>query len=229
MAAPGFKVEVLSKPLRRALESMPEALDKSLTVALKIIGKNFTLHMKQFQLGAGKGGPFRKTIGKGRLASRSKRLSGSIGFKVLGSVKSGDRRLRVYAGNALTPYAEIQETGGTIRGNPWLTIPLPDNIIGRGQRFPSAAALRDDSTFGSFILRKNGGLVIYGYREDESNIVPGKEIAALWVLKRSVKLTARLGFNRTWRSNRQRKMRKRVLTEYLQPAVDVVAKRTGKG
>ena len=77
------------------------------------------------------------------------------------------------------------------------------------------------------MIKSGSGLVIIAWREDGSNIVPGKEIAKLWVLKRSVKLRPRLGFFRTWK--RQTAMRKRVLAEHLTKAVDSIGRDANKG
>lgn len=88
--------------------------------------------------------------------------------------------------------ANVHEYGALIRGKPWLTVPLP-GVSGRASDYP-----------GAFIIKsRRGNLLIVQKR--------GKEIQPLFVLKRSVRLKARLTLRATWSSSRERGIRRRDL------------------
>ena len=97
------------------------------------------------------------------------------------------RRLEVFS--AGVPYARIQEKGGTVRPvrAKWLTIPLPPAKTGKGvQRGPARSF--DDL----FFYKSRKGNALLGRR------LTSGQIENFFLLKKRVKLKARLGFAETW-------------------------------
>ena len=143
------------------------------------------------------------------LGRRTGDLARSISARTTGTspnINSITMRL-VSAG---VPYAPIHEFGGTIkpRRAKNLTIPLDDNLTAGGDvRYPSARALfgQNSSSQNAFVMRVNGKAFIVLKRRGES------DLKFLWLLVKSVKIPARLGFHSTWKKQapkRRRRMRK---------------------
>lgn len=141
--------------------------------------------------------PFRRTAYRDKLRIRSGGTRSNIGFRMFG--RGLDSGAVLFAGGAHT---RIQEFGGTIRGRPWLSIPLPDTLSSTGhirsdlrtfQRGEHWQTARGERTF---IRRsRQGNLIVFLRR--------GPNLIPLRVLKRSVRLPAgRLGFFRTWDEQR---------------------------
>ena len=217
-----FKVDLDTSPFSRAIRRYrSRELSKELAVGFRRVGTGFVNEMKRRQFSAKPQGPFRKNPSGRALVRRSGRLARSIGFRVVKS-SAGASYLRVFVGNAYTPYALLQEKGGTVKGRPWLTVPLPDNLLASRARFESARRLRNDPAFQTW----RRGDIIFVRRTDGTRIA-GKAFIAAWVLKRKVTVPPRLGFERTW--NRQSKVRRRILAESVQRAVDRIGEDTSRG
>lgn len=215
MADTTFKVD--DKALKLAFKKMPGALLENLHQAFNRSLAEFEGVMVKERFGPFGGPPWYQASGD-HLASRSGNLRGTLGFEVPKVSSLGKLRGVAFIGDAKTPYAAIQERGGTIFGSPWLTIPLPDNKTASGDaRFKSAAALRADSSVKTWIQRSQAGnLIIKGF-------FPGKPIQNLWILKRSVTIQPRLRFGRTFEDQYPRQVRS------LNKAVQTALKSATKG
>lgn len=130
------------------------------------------------------------------LHSRTGFLKRSIGYEVTGE-GTGDLALRVFSAGA--KYANLQEYGGVIRpvNADWLTIPLPDAKTPNGT--PKGRARDFENTF--IFKSKRGNLLIAqhtftrgGRRREKPKL--------LFVLKKEVRVPARLGFHKTWQLSR---------------------------
>ena len=184
-------VKINASLLRKALRRVPDDLAREVEIGFKRHGVEFE---KRYidrhwgaQLSAGKNST------TDRMASRSPGgLRQSLNTQTYN--RGGGPRgvlLRATIGSARTAaYIQVQEKGATIRGNPWLAVPLPATLTAAGRpRYTSPRSLMDDPTVQTFVQRsKAGNLIIF--RKDEDGITP------LWVLKRSVKVPARLNFRK---------------------------------
>lgn len=167
-----------TRRFQTAMKRFPSRLSKEMGIALNQHGFAFKAAMARRK-------PFRTGTGN---------LLRSQGHEVFGnSIK--DLRLRLFIGGGVAGrYARIQELGGVVRGKPWLTIPLPDNLTAAGiPRFKSAKALQ--GTGRTFLTKSKAGNLIIGMRPEG-----GGNVRWLWILKRSVKLKPRLGFVDTFNS-----------------------------
>lgn len=131
----------------------------------------------------------------GAITVRTGALRRSMGFSVDGD--GFESSLRVFAG---TPYANIQEEGGTIRpkNKRFLTVPLPDaltpagvlkggaRLVQRGKRYETADGRP------TFIFRSKRGNLLVGARAKNG------QTRLLYALKTSVTLKPRLGFRETF-------------------------------
>lgn len=179
-----------TKALERAMKALPKVTRKSLRFRLDKIGDEFERRMdKRFT--AVLSGEFRANNTKNKLANRTGTLRATMAHKVRDVGK--DLTLRNTIGSAATRhYVHIQEKGGIIKPKRAraLTIPLPDNLTAAGRpRFQKASEVE-----GLFLLKLNGKAFLV--RKAPS----GEGLEFLWILKSSVKIPARLGFVRTWRS-----------------------------
>lgn len=132
------------------------------------------------------------------LATRTGKLAGSIGFVVTGKGHLNTLKLHYFIGNSDTiRYAITQEEGKTILGRPWLAIPLPAALTGTGRsRIERPSLVRGDPAF--FLFKSSKGNLIIAKRTSGG-------IEPWWVLKKSVKIPARLGFVKLVNSARLRK------------------------
>lgn len=143
-----------------------------------------------------RGGQFHTREMARNAADRTGTLRRSFGHEVVGQGLTSE--LRVFSRG--TPYAAIQEFGGTIKpkNKRYLTIPLPDaktpagalkggaRLVQRGERYFTA----DGDT--TFVFRSKRGNLLVAARAKN-----GRR-RLLYTLKPSVTLKARLGFTRTF-------------------------------
>ena len=127
--------------LRFALKVCPVALAEEWTKGFSVCGREFNRRMVREQLT----GPRPSNLGV---------RSGALRRSFVEPMVSGSKveNLRAVLGST-SKYAEIHERGGTVRGNPWLTIPVGPALHGSGvPRYPTAR----DAPGLRMILRKNG-------------------------------------------------------------------------
>jgi hypothetical protein len=180
-----------SKQVQKALKRSPDTIAKWVRLALDQHGQVYKREMgKRFSTDAAS----RKT--KTLLTSRSGALLGSITYVVSGG-SLRDLKLTFHVGNRQTiKYAVTQEEGRVILGKPWLAIPLPAALTGTGRsRIESPKLVMGQP--GWFITRTKKGNLLIGRKV-------GGGVEFWWVLKRQVKIPARLGFEKTVNSKRLR-------------------------
>lgn len=128
---------------------------------------------------------FAKVNASIKLNRRTGRLANSIAGSVLTAREGIGIQLRAGGstrGGGRVPYAGIHEFGGTIKGSPYLRIPLDAALTGAGvDRFPPP--LRETGA-GLFHLQESNGR-LFLFRSDEEDGPPW------YVLKRQVKIPAR--------------------------------------
>lgn len=186
MAAGFLTLRINQKRLDKALKLVPQLLAKELR-------KAFIQHGLVFYAAMHRRRPFKHGTGK---------LLRSIRSSTQGSTINTLRMVTTIGGGVASRYAGIQEFGGTIKGKPWLTIPLPDNLTAAGvPRFKSARALMGSETIKTFLALMPSGKLLIGRK------MADKSVRWLWVLKHSVKLKPRLGFFKTWLSRPMRRDR----------------------
>jgi hypothetical protein len=183
-----------TKGFERAARNIPNSLRTVMTRQLQAHAATFQDDITTKAIGAKLSGDWKRNRTRNRLASRSGDLRGSFRSKVFGG-GSGDARevgVRCVIGGSEAPYARIHEFGGTVRSTRpggYLTIPMPDNLTGRGlTRFPSARL-----TPNSFLLKKNGRMFIVRPAGEEG-------LEFLWMLQKEVRIPKRLNFRRRWNS-----------------------------
>lgn len=199
-----FKAKIDTKAFDKAVKKVPKLLAKSIEFGLQQIGDEFIAEMQDV-FTTKPGGPFKSNQTKSKLINRTGTLRRSIrGPIITGANDANGMTLRVTIGDSLTAhYARIQEEGGTIKPKRAraLTIPLPANKTGAGRvRFTRA---RDVP--GGFILNTTNGKAFI-VSEDEKG-----EFTFWFMLVGQVKVPARLGFRRRWKSKRNAKRRKEIL------------------
>lgn len=138
----------------------------------------------------------RMRAGGGSVTTRSGKLQGSFQREIRRTGKLGDLSMRLFS--AGVSYATIQEHGGVVRPNPprkYLAVPTDDNRTSGGvARLSMSPSEYDPGRTKTFILRlKSGGLYIVERR--------GNDLAFLWRLVRSVRITGRLGWFDLWRTS----------------------------
>lgn len=205
-------MRVNTKKLQRAIDRVPGKVTKNIRKAFLQHGEVFRSAMVRKRF----------TGGRNRLKTRTGKLQRSVRSNVRGR-KLDDLRLLVSVGGGVaSKYAGIQEFGGTVHGNPWLTIPLSDNLTAAGvPRFKSAAALRGSGK--TFLAKMPSGKLLIGQRFGRG----GKSVRWLWVLKRFVVLKPRLGFFKMWSSRAMRADRNARINKAVRKAlVDSVSKKS---
>jgi hypothetical protein len=177
--------------VKRALKNAPEAMNKEIVDAMRRIGVGWERHVKERFKGGGKG-----ARGGKNLYSRTGSLRRSVGF----SISKERKALLMYSGNAATPYAGIQETGGTVRPKrkKFLTIPLSTAKTASGALSGSYKIRRranggyETDKGRTFIYKsKRGNLLIAVKRNNRKKVDLRRD--TIYVLKKSVKIKARLG------------------------------------
>lgn len=193
-------ITIDTKALEKAIAQVPKKLHDELEGAFNRSLVEFTAAMDERFQGAS-GPPWWDNKGED-IVSRTGHLARSLGFRVRRGATLGDLEGASFIGDSLTPYAATQEYGATITGSPWLTIPMPDNYTASGvPKHQSAAALRDDPAWETWIQRSaSGALIIRARREGE------EEIQNLWLLKRQVTIPPRLRFAKTFEGQRKRQI-----------------------
>lgn len=134
-------------------------------------------------------GPGNENPSRSRLYGRSSALARSVASRITGEA-AGKTTLTVSVGDGLSGrYVRLQEYGGTIRGKPWLTIPLPLALTAAGRpRYERARSVPD----GFVYKAASGNLFIASNAR-----TPGKKEGKLglyFILRRSVRIPPRLGF-----------------------------------
>ncbi len=194
MVRASFRIN--SKQVQKTLRATPEILEKHIRRAFDQHGQVYKREMGKRFGGSLVNG---RNPSSDRLATRSGALEGSIGYTVGGS---GLKNLKLvfHIGNRQTiKYAVTQEEGRVILGNPWLAIPLPAALTGTGRsRIERPSLVRGKP--GWFLTKTKAGNLLIGRR-----VSGGVEF--WWVLKRQVKIPARLGFEKTVNSKKLREDR----------------------
>lgn len=193
-----------TKELRAALVAAPDALEKWITRAFDQHGQVYKNKMHA-RFGASLTEGRNPTSGGkgGKLATRTKALSGSIGYEITGKGKLDKLTLKFFIGNADTiKYAVTQEgkngRATVIVGKPWLAVPLPAALTGTGRSRIERPGLVKGKP-GWLLIKSRKGNLIIGKKDSSGNFEPW------WVLKKRVKIPARLGFERLIRGPELRK------------------------
>lgn len=191
---PAVKITVDEKQLVRALATVPDALTRELRDALEKILRRFEREFVSTRLS-----------GRPGLQRRSGNLARSWVREVRG------RRLKDLQARFATrvKYAPIHEFGGIIRPvrAKFLAIPLSDSRV-KG----TADSPRDYPD--GFFLRSKGGNLLFGVSE-------GDRFVPLFVLKREVRIPARMGLLDLWEAKRAG------ITDQLNDAVRRALSRSG--
>ena len=185
-----LQLKVQSDNVRLALESAPRIVNSEVVNSMREIGVGWERSVKQRFKGGGKG-----ASGGKDLYSRTGALRRSVRFKL----NRGARTLHMLVGDAATPYANIQEDGGTVRPKrkKFLTIPLDNAKTASGALSGSYKIRRDGRGFKTdkgptFIYKsKAGNLIVAVKRNNRKKIDLRRD--SLYVLKKSVTIKARLG------------------------------------
>ena len=183
MGSGPFDFEVKFTRSKRSLSDLPKKIATKLSRAMRIYGLDFIRRIKTQSFG-----------GRPNLQRRTGELSRSFNMEITGSALN-DLTLRVFS---RSPYAKIQEYGGTIRPKnaQWLAIPLDAAKTGAGV---ARGGPRDyQNTF--FATSKKGNLILF-QKDAGGGIIP------LFVMKKEVTIPPRLGMRQLWHDTRlQRNM-----------------------
>lgn len=191
-----LEVKVDTKGLDRLIKRAPLVLSKWITLAFKQHGEVYRTEMnKRFQVGVTGGN---KSTGI-KIQSRTGALQKSVNYTVLGGATAkGIKNLSLilHVGDANTiRYAETQENGRVIVGNPYLAIPLPPNKTASGKvRIERPGLVRGQKDW--LIYRSKKGNLLIGKK------LPDGSIENHWILVRRVKVPPRLGFAKTVRGKK---------------------------
>jgi len=166
-----------------------------------------------------------------KMQNRSGALRRSIGHKVDGGTLDA-LALKLFVAS---PYARIQEEGGTItaKRSRFLTIPTKAALTrggaqsGRFRIRKTANGFRTD-VGPTFIFKSRGGNLLIGVKSDKTGkaLATGagrnKQLKAIYILRRSVKIPPRLRFKQTFRKRTRKFLDQRIQTagdEIVQDAV----------
>lgn len=162
-------------------EQMAEALKKAPSLFLK----QFDPAMRRYLRGFAQGTMAKRIAGRPGLINRTGALRRSFGTAV-----TGEGSIESWVGTVYTtsPYARIQEFGGTVtpKKSQFLTIPLAGARTGAGATRGGARSF--PNTF--FAKSRAGNLLMFQKQ--------GKKIVPLFVLKKSVSIPPRLGMMSAW-------------------------------
>lgn len=194
-----FSATVRQARFQAVIKAFPKRSADAVYEAFKGHGQAFVRHMKKKRLSGRRAGD----VGLNRVYGT---LSGSLRSFPKRAATVNRVQLRVGFYGKAAVYAPVHEFGATIKGKPWLTVPLPDNLTATGRlRYSSAAKLREGGK--SFLRKSNAGNLVIGFRKNK------KTVLWLWILKREVKVPPRLEFRKTFGdSSMQRDRRVRVNT-----------------
>lgn len=165
---------------KRTFRDLPQRIAKRIAKTFGDIGLDFVRRIK-----------LERFSGRPALYRRTGELSRSIHFEVKGQ-QLNTLTLRIYSDS---PYAKIQEFGGTIKPKnaQWLAIPLDAVKTGTGV---ARGGPRDyENTF--FAKSKKGNLILF--QKNEGKVTP------LFVMKKEVTIPPRLGLHTTWDSLAERR------------------------
>lgn len=194
--------KALAKVLAPRTGRIHRLMGKNLRAWLRKSAGDWERKMKQRQFVQYRG----RTPSKA-LQSRTGALRGSMRSRPFGAGMNSGRIMFTSS-----PYARIQELGGTVRGNPLLAIPFSDTLTGSGAKIQAKFEtiksggqwrLAGGDRSRTFIHRTQSGKLIVA-----ANV--GGELKGLKILKRSVTIPkGRLGFLRTWRGLKNDRARDR--------------------
>lgn len=164
---------------KRALDGLTRRIASRLTRAMRQFGMDFVRRLKT-----------ERFSGRPALRRRTGELSRSFQMSLSGT-RLNDLTLRVFS---RSPYAKIQEYGGTIvpKKAQWLAIPL-DAVKTKGG--VARGGPRDyQNTF--FAKSKKGNLILF-QKDSSGGIIP------LFVMKKEVTIPPRLGMRTLWNEMKQ--------------------------
>tara|TARA_R110002110_G_scaffold1085_3_gene4435 strand:+ start:870 stop:1586 length:717 start_codon:yes stop_codon:yes gene_type:complete len=225
-----FRTRFRAKKVQAALAKSPLVFSQWMETAFNEHGAEFKKDMvDRISAKWGTGNP------GGQLSVRSGKLRRSLRYSTSKRKGAEIRSLKLLVrigGGPVGKYIYMQEHGGVIKpkNGKYLTVPLPDNLTAAARpRYPSAKKLMLAGRTYLKVKPVGGGLrglinrraASKGKRNLDGAVVTLKRKNKalekdLWVLRRSVKVPARLEFHRTWN---QRK-RRRNLTRRLDGAID---------
>lgn len=206
MATASFRVKGLEQ-LRKKFADFDDILADNINAAVKTTANLWERRLKKRQIRGARGAESGAQTFAGHLRSRTGALRSSISHSATGV---GFRRVRRLVSQGVV-YAQIQEFGGTIRGNPWLTVPLPIMYRSSGtlnprfisKRFGDEYRLPDGTP--TFIRTSKKGNPLIGFSR-------GGEFVPLMVLKKSVTIPgpvngkpSRFRFFDTWKVDLKKK------------------------
>ena len=226
-----FRTRFRAKKVQAALAKSPLVFSQWMETAFNEHGAEFKRDMVDrisAKWGTGNpGGHLSVRSGKLRRSLRGPYTAKRKGYEI----KSLRMRMHI-GGGPVGQYIYMQEYGGVIKpkNGKYLTLPLPDNLTAAARpRYTSAKKLMLAGRTYLKVKPVGGGLrglinrraASKGKRNLDGAVVTLKRKNKalekdLWVLRRSVKVPARLEFHRTWN---QRK-RRRDLTRRLDGAID---------
>lgn len=184
MVSRAFQAVVDSRRVRRLMDRAPKELARAVGGAMDDHAFAFRSYFIRQRFAGRPTG----------LTTRTGTLQRTVGHRIRYANTLRGLRLGIFVGGGRARYAGIQQYGGVVRGNPWLTVPLSDNKTPSGDtRFKSARRLRDSQPGKTFLVRTTRGKLLIGYRPARS-----RGVLWLWVLKRAVRLKPRLGFFETF-------------------------------
>lgn len=196
--ATNVRIRGLDRLLKK-FERLPFELTTEFRRELARSGEKFVGVMVRKQFSAPIGGPpWYANQTRDQLHSRTGRLRNTMRSRVFGSSLK-DLSMTVTVGDRSTEKrARAHETGPTVRPtiSEYLTIPLPDNILGPSHnlKYRSARQLFSADPKNTFVIEsKRTGDPIVAHRQESG------ELEFLWKLQRSVKLKKRLGLEKRWR------------------------------
>lgn len=196
-----FEVKFDSAKFLKALQVVPKMLARSCAFGLDQIGDAYIAEMQDVFTAQPKG-KFGANTTANKLMNRTGALRRSLRQRVFNRGSLATMALRVTVGDSLTGhYAKLQEYGGTIKPKRArkLAIPLPANKTAAGRtRF----APRDVP--GGFILPLPSNTFIAS--KDERG-----DLKLMYVLKDQVKVKARLGFRKRFKTKKNRQLRASIM------------------
>lgn len=209
------EIKIDGRAFKRFVAKIPGGLREAQAIGLKQVGAKWQTHVTKERMRA-------PVVGGPGVRTRTSKLRSGRFDEVIDEKDA----LSLRVGIAGVPYARIQETGGVVRAvrSKWLTIPVgpaltPSGVArGPARSFPNLVLLIPKGLNRSPMLgvwkAVGGDLDQAGvaerlktrnvYQGLSTNFRTGRTRAAIFVpyfiLKKSVKIPARLGFYSTWKS-----------------------------
>ena len=210
-----FEFEIDTEKVEKALGKLggPKTA-KIMRTALNSIGFEHSNWMKQRRFV-----PYSGRSPRNRLQVRSGRLRNSISHKLKGNTLR-DLAVRMFVGSA---YGHIHETGGDIkpkRGR-FLTIPTKYALTKSGSlsgrfRIRKTADGYETDAGRTFLFKSKGGNLLIGVINRRTGKAlstgrgGGKELRAIYILRRSVHISPRLGFKAEFNKHTKRYIVRRI-------------------